>query len=295
MTISAKNTGKLVCAALVFSVSQAYGEDGAVAAWNRPIEPYLVAGNIYYVGTNYLASFLFVTPQGLILLNSDYEESVPLIRASVEKLGYRFTDIRYLLSSQAHNDHSAGTFLLKELTGAQVLAMEGDDDIIANGGKGDFRYDGEVSWKPCKVDRVLRDGDRVTLGGVTLVAHKTPGHTKGCTTWTMIAEEGGRKLNVVIVGGTSINPGVVLLNNPKYPAIAADYASTFRTLRSLECDVFLGAHGSYYGMDEKLKRLAAGEKPNPFIDPRGYREFIDRSEKAYLSQLASEKRAAGKL
>ena len=287
-------TSTLVCAALLLFAAAAHGANGVNEAWNRPIEPYRVAGNIYYVGTNYLASFLVVTPQGLILLNSDFEESVPLVRASIEKLGYRFIDVRYLLSSQAHNDHSAGNFLVKELTGAKVLAMEGDDDIIANGGKGDFRFDGEISWKPCKVDRVLHDGDRVTLGGVTLVAHKTPGHTKGCTTWTTTVEEDGRKLNVVIVGGTGINPGVVLMNNPKYPAIVADYERTFKILRSLDCDLFLGAHGVYYGMDEKLTRLKAGDKPNPFIDPAGYREFIDRSEKAFRDQLASEKRAAGK-
>jgi metallo-beta-lactamase class B len=266
--------------------------DSAVTAWNKPIEPYRISGNIYYVGTNFLASFLFVTPEGSILLNSDYEESVPLVRQSIEKLGFRFADVKYLLSSQAHNDHSAGNFLVKELTGAKVLVMRGDDDIIANGGKGDFRFDGEIAWKPCKVDRVLHDGDTVTLGGTTLVAHHTPGHTKGCTTWTTTVSEDGKKLNVVVVGGTGINPGVHLVNNAKYPGIVEDYVRTFRILRSLPCDLFLGAHGNYYGMDEKLVRLRAGEKPNPFIDPRGYLEFIDRSERAYLKQLSEEKHAS---
>lgn len=231
-------------------------------AWNKPLEPYRIAGNIYYVGTNYLASFLFVTPEGNILLNSDYEESVPLIRASIEKLGFRFADTKFLLSSQAHNDHSAGNFLVRELTGARVQVMQGDDDIISNGGKGDFRFDGEISWKPSKVDRVLHDGDKVTLGGTTLggttlVAHLTPGHTKGCTTWTTTVLEDDRKLDVVIVGGTTINPGVHLVNNARYPAIAEDYARTFRILRTLPCDLFLGAHGVYYDMDEKLARFRA--------------------------------------
>jgi metallo-beta-lactamase class B len=265
--------------------------DSVVPAWNKPIEPYRVAGNIYYVGTNYLASFLFVTPEGSILLNSDYEESVPLVRRSIEKLGFRFADVKYLLSSQAHNDHSAGNFLVKELTGAKVLVMQGDDDIIATGGKGDFRFDGEISWKPCKVDRVLHDGDTVKLGGTTLVAHHTPGHTKGCTTWTTTVTEDGKKLNVVVVGGTGINPGVRLVNNAKYPGIVEDYVRTFQILRALPCDLFLGAHGVYYGMDEKLVRVRAGEKPNPFIDPRGYREFIDQSERAYQKQLSEEKHA----
>ena len=258
-------------------------------SWNKPLKPFHIAGNIYYVGTNALASFLFVTKEGSILLNSDYEESVPLIRGSVEKLGFRFADIKYLLSSQAHNDHSAGNFLVKELTGARVLVMQGDDDIIANGGKGDFRWD--TRWKPCKVDRVLHDGDTVMLGGLTLVAHHTPGHTKGCTTWTTTVQEARRNLNVVIVGGTTINPGVVLVNNPKYATIAEDYARTFQILRSLPCDIFLGAHGSYFGMDDKLARFQAGEKTNPFIDPQGYREFIDRAERNYLNQLSREKHA----
>ena len=265
--------------------------NGVNLSWNKPIDPYRIVGNIYYVGTNFLASYLFVTPEGSILLNSDYEESVPLVRASVEKLGFRFRDIKYLLSSQAHNDHSAGNFLVKELTGARVLVMQGDDDIIANGGKGDFRFDGEYSWKPCKVDRVLHDGDTVALGGTTLVAHHTPGHTKGCTTWTTVVQDGGKKLNVVIVGGTGINPGVKLLNNPKYQSIVEDYIRTWAILRSLPCDIFLGAHGNYFGMDEKLARFKAGEKPNPFIDPQGYRDFIDASEQAYLKQLSTEKHA----
>jgi metallo-beta-lactamase class B len=266
--------------------------NGVNLAWNKPIDPFRIAGNIYYVGTNFLASYLFVTPEGSILLNSGYEESVPLIRASIEKLGFRFRDVKYLLSSQAHNDHSAGNFLVKELTGARVLVMKGDDDIVANGGKGDFRFDGEISWKPCKVDRVLHDGDTVTLGGTTLVARHTPGHTKGCTTWTTIVDDGGKRLNVVIVGGTGINPGVKLVNNPKYPNIVEDYTRTWRILRSLPCDIFLGAHGSYFDMDDKLARLKAGEKPNPFIDPKGYRGFIDGTEGNYLKQLAAEKNGA---
>jgi metallo-beta-lactamase class B len=266
--------------------------NGVNLSWNKPIDPYRIAGNIYYVGTNFLASYLFVTPEGSILLNSDYEESVPLVRASIEKLGFRFRDIKYLLSSQAHNDHSAGNFLVKELTGARVLVMQGDDDIIANGGKGDFRFDGEYSWKPCKVDRVLHDGDTVVLGGTTLVAHHTPGHTKGCTTWTTVVQDGGKKLNVVIVGGTGINPGVKLLNNPKYPSMVEDFVRTWAILRSLPCDIFLGAHGSYFDMDDKLARFKAGVKPNPFIDPKGYRDFIDGSEQNYLKQLTAEKQAA---
>jgi carboxyl-terminal processing protease len=257
-------------------------------AWNHPIEPYRVAGNVYYVGTNALASFLITTPQGHILVNSDYEQSVPLIRSSVEKLGYKFTDIKWVLSSQAHDDHSAGNFLLKELTGAKSAVMEGDTGVIESGGATDFQYGGKPIFKPSKVDRELHDGDTISLGGVTLVAHKTPGHTKGCTTWTTVVEDQGRKLNVVIVGGVAANSGYKLVNNEKYPAIAEDFAQTFRTLRALPCDVFLGAHGSYYGMDAKLASLRADPKHNPFIDPQGYAAFIDRSEQVFHKELAHQ-------
>jgi len=258
-------------------------------SWNRPIEPHHIVANIYYVGTNALASFLIVTPQGHILINSDYEESVPLIRASVEKLGYKFTDIKWLLSSQAHNDHSAGDFLLKELTGAKSAVMEGDADVIASGGATDFRYGGKAFFKPSHVDRELHDGDTISVDGVTLVAHKTAGHTRGCTTWTTTVEEKGRNLQVVIAGGVAVNPGYKLVNNDKYPNIASDYASTFKTLRELKCDVFLGAHGSYYGMDAKLAKRRDHADQNPFIDPQGYQEFVTGAEKAFHKELAHQK------
>ena len=261
-------------------------------AWNQPVEPYRVVSNIYYVGTSFLASFLITTPAGHILINSDFEESVPLIRASVEKLGFKFTDIKYLLNSQAHDDHVAGNFMVKELTAARVLVMQGDEQVVKDGGKGDFNYTTE--WKGCKVDKVLHDGEAVSLGGTTLTAHWTPGHTKGCTTWTMPVADKGKSLNVVIVGGTGVNPGYKLVNNPKYPRIASDYAHTFEVLRSLPCDIFLGAHPSYYGGDEKAARLKAGESPNPFIDPQGYKAYVDDAEKKFRAELARQQRGSAK-
>lgn len=254
-------------------------------AWNKPVEPYRIAGNLYYVGTNDLASYLIVTPQGNILINAGFEDTPPLIRKSIEKLGFRFADTKYLLSSQAHDDHAAGTFLVRELTGARVLVMEPDVYVIEHGGKGDFRYGDETSWRPSKVDRVLHDGDTVTLGGSTLVAHLTPGHTKGCTTWTMAVHDGNRTLNAVIVGGVSVNSGYILVNNPKYPGIAGDYERTFRVLRSLSCDLFLGAHPAYFDGDAKYARLKAGAKENPFIDPQGYRKFVDDAQKSFEEKL----------
>jgi metallo-beta-lactamase class B len=216
---------------------------------------------------------------------------VPIIRDNVRKLGFKMTDIKILLNGQAHNDHIAGQAALKELTGAKVFASEADAIVIEGGGKGDFRWEGIASYPSVKVDRRLKDGDTVQLGGTTMVAHITPGHTKGCTTWTVQVDDGGKKYDVVIVGGTTINPGVVLTNNPKYPNIADDYAKTFRILRALKCDIFLGAHGGYYGMLGKYERMKRGEQPNPFIDPAGYMAHIDQAEKVYLDQLKQERRS----
>jgi metallo-beta-lactamase class B len=255
--------------------------------WNHPIEPYKIASNLYYVGTNYLASFLFVTPQGDILVNPDYEESVPLIRDSVKKLGFRFSDIKIILISHAHDDHAAGCALAKRLTGAKLMVMDADVPEIESGGANDFQY--HQHWAPVKVDRILHDGDKVQLGGLTLTAHLTPGHTKGCTTWTTEVTDSGHVYHVVIVGSPNVNPGYKLVGNKEYPQIAADYEKTFRVLRSLPCDIFLGAHGEYYNMDEKLKRLHAGAS-NPFIDPAGYRSFVEEREHAFRQKLTEQQR-----
>ena len=273
------------CASLVSAEKSVANKE-----WNQPAEPYRVVSNIYYVGTNYLASFLITTSAGHFLINSDFEESVPLIRASVEKLGFKFTDIKYLLNSQAHDDHVAGNFMVKELTAARVLVMQGDEQVVREGGKGDFNYSTE--WKACKVDKVLHDGETVALGGTTLTAHWTPGHTKGCTTWTMPIADKGKNLNVVIVGGTGVNAGYKLVNNAKYPRIASDYAHTFEVLRSLPCDIFLGAHPAYYGGTEKAARLKAGESPSPFIDPQGYKQYVDDAEKKFRAELARQQQGA---
>ena len=276
--------------AALAAIAFAAHAESFTAKWARPQEPFRIAGNIYYVGSNELACFLIATPQGHILINTGYERMAQQLRANVEKLGFRFTDIRYLLTGQAHDDHVAGFAAAREASGAKVLVMQGDDDIMEHGGRGDFRFDGEISWRPCHVDRVLHDGDTVPLGGTTLVAHLTPGHTKGCTTWTTTVTDNGQALNVVIVGGVSVNPGVKLLKNPRYPGIAADYERTFRTLRALSCDLFLGSHASYFDMAGKRERMKAGATENPFIDPAGYRQFVDASEASFRKRLAEEKK-----
>jgi metallo-beta-lactamase class B len=277
--------------ALLLAFALAARAESFTAKWARPLEPYRIAGNIYYVGSNELACFLITTPQGHILINTGYERMATQLRASVKELGFRFEDIRYLLTGQAHDDHVAGFAAAREASGAKVLVMQGDDDIVEHGGRGDFRFDGEIGWRGCPVDRVLHDGDTVSLGGTTLVAHLTPGHTKGCTTWTTTVMEKGRSLNVVFVGGVSVNPGVKLVHNARYPGIAADYARTFRTLRALSCDLFLGSHGSYYSMADKMERMKAGAADNPFVDPAGYRQFVDESEARFERLLAEETKA----
>jgi metallo-beta-lactamase class B len=252
-----------------------------------------VIGNVYYVGSKELASYLITTPDGHVLINSGFESTVPLIRAAVESLGFKMRDIKTLLASHAHSDHVAGHALVKELTGAKVYVMRGDDEVVASGGKGQYLYT-TSRWKPCAVDRVLDDGEEIKLGSVILTARRTPGHTRGCTTWTWRAGDGVKTYDVVVVGSPNINAGYRLVNNTNYPEIADDFTKTFQTLKSLPCDVFLGAHGDYYGMIAKYERTKTGASTNPFVDPLGYRTYVELKEKAFRDLLAAQRSAAGR-
>ena len=248
--------------------------------WNKPFPPHKVIGNVYFVGTTELGSFLITTPEGHILINSDFETTVPVIRASVEKLGFRFTDIKILLGSHAHGDHMEGDAMVKELTAARVMAMEQDVPALRKMMPG---------GKPHPIDKILHDGDEVTLGGTTLVAHLTAGHTKGCTTWTMKAKEGDKTYNVVILGSIGVNPGYILVNNKDYPQIADDYVRSFKVLRALPCDVFIASHGRFYDLASKFPKLGNG--PNPFIDPDGYKAHLDLQEKNFYAKLEEQKKS----
>jgi metallo-beta-lactamase class B len=252
---------------------------------DEPFPAHKILGNTYYVGSHDLSTYLITTPEGHILINSSFEETVPLIRVAVESLGFKLRDVKILLASHAHSDHVAGHALLQELTGAKVFVMRGDEQQIESGGQGQYHYK-DSRWKPCHVDRVLEDGEKVTLGGVTLTAHRTPGHTRGCTTWTWPITAGGKTYNVVVIGSPNVNNGYKLVNNTDYPEIADDFAKTFALLKSLPCDIFLGAHGNYYGMLAKHERLATD--PAAFIDPAGYRAYIDLKEKAFRKTLADQ-------
>ena len=258
--------------------------------WTEPFPAFRIAGNLYYVGSKGLANYLITTPQGHILINSDLEANVPLIRASIESLGFKFTDVKILLISHAHWDHNAGSAMIKKLTGAKYMVMDSDVPVVESGGKSDFQYGNDPAnlYPPTKVDRVLRDGDVVKLGDAVLTARLTPGHTKGCTTWTMTVKDGGKTRDVVIVGSPNVNPGYKLVGNAVYPRIAEDFKRTFRVLNSLPCDYFLGAHGAYFDMETKYAQMKAGVA-TAFIDPVGYKNYVADRERAFIRELAKQK------
>src|SRR5438094_2106262 len=237
--------------------------------------PHKIIGNIYYVGTRTLTSFLVTTPQGAILINSTYERNVPVIQKSVEQLGFKFSDIKIVLGNHAHGDHQEGDALVKQLTGAQVMAMAEDVpalQAIKPGGK------------EHPIDKMLHDGEPVTLGGTTLVAHLTPGHTRGCTTWTMKAQEGGKTYNVVI--NCSLRPPAVLT-----PALVDEFNRSFKLVRSLPCNVQLGDHPAQYSMEEKYAKLRTSNR-NPFIDAARCKLEVDIEEAMFHAILAEQQKAA---
>lgn len=252
------------------------------AAWNRPVPPFRIIGNIYYVGMAGVSSFLIVTPQGDILIDGGLPESPPLIEKSIAALGFHVHDVKYLLNSHAHFDHAGGLAALKRASGATLVASRGDTPVLTSGRQPNF-----PDSFPVHVDRIIDDGAKVELGGSVLTAHITPGHTKGCTTWTMPVTDNGRTYNVVFYCSTTVVDK--LAGNAWYPQIAADYETSFRKLRILPCDVFLAPHPGMFHMEEKRKRLARGG-PNPFIDPNEFRAYVDQSEREFRAELAARKR-----
>ena len=248
----------------------------------KAFPPHKVIGNIYSVGTEIQGSFLVTTPEGHILVNTNFEETVPLLRDAVEKLGFRFADIKIILGSHAHGDHMEGDARVKELTGARVMAMEQDVPALER-----MRPGGKAH----PIDRVLRDGDEVTLGGTTLIARHTPGHTSGNTTWLMKAQDGGRTYDAVILGGMGVTENAALVASNGLTPLARDYARSFALLRSIHCDVPLGSHTSMYNLTQKYARLGKG--PNPYIDPEAYVEELDARERVFNLRVQAQKKAAG--
>jgi metallo-beta-lactamase class B len=250
---------------------------------DTPFTPHKILGNLYYVGTRTLGSFLITTPQGHILINSDYERNVPAVRQSIEALGFKYTDIRILLGSHAHADHMEGDALVKELTGATVMAMA--EDVPA------LQVMLGPNKRPHPIDKILHDGDKVELGGMTLVAHLTPGHTRGCTTWTFNITEGGKTFSVLVIGSVGVNPGMKLVGNTDAPQIAQEFQRSFAFLRSQHPDIPLGSHPGMYNMNEKFAKLGRGGA-SPYVDPAGYVAELDIVEGVFKSVLAQQQGTA---
>ena len=291
----------LLTAALAFALRAS--AQSVPAEWTTPLPPFRIAGNLYYVGSQDLAAYLIVTPAGSILINSNLQSTVPQIKKSVEQLGFRFSDIKILLISHAHYDHCAGSARVLQLTHAKYEVMAPDIPVVQSGGRADFHYgrDPTMRFPPAHVDRALHDGDTVSLGGAVLTAHLTAGHTRGTTTWTLDepaskssgspGAAGTRTLHVVIVGSPNVNPGYKLIANRAYPQIAADYQRQFAVLRSLPCDIFLGAHGGYFDLLTKYARWQHGDR-NAFVDPAGYRAYIADRQQAFEAELSRQQHSA---
>lgn len=274
---------------LVFWAVNAWGGfSRAPEEWNQPVKPFRIIDNIYYVGSSGIASFLIATPNGHILLDCGTSETVPLVVGGIRQLGFKPEEVRILLNSHGHYDHAGGMAALKKITGAPLIMDDADALLLENGGKGDLQYRDSFTYPPVKVDRPLRNGESVELGGFRMTAHFTPGHTRGCVTWTLQASENGKVYDVVIVGGLTA-PNYVLWKNPRYPGVAEDFQRTFKILRALPCDVFLTMHGFQFGLAGKIERLKQGGRVNPFFDPQGYRKFIEQCEKQFKADLEKQR------
>ncbi len=283
MNIKNLCTIKVVCPLLLCALPALAAD--APAGWNDPFPAHKVMDNMYFVGTKELASFLFVTDEGLILMNSNYEASVPVIQANVAALGFDFKDIKILIRGHAHPDHIEGDPLVKELTGAEVVVgrLEVPDVRAFKNPKG----------KTQPIDRIVDEGDTVTLGDTTLTAHVLPGHTKGCLAWTTQLEENGRTYDTLIE--CSLNGQFLrYINNADYPNIAEDMAATYVKARTLPAEVWVSSHGQFYGLQAKYEKLMARgpNDPNPFIDPEGYQEHVDEFEGTFQAALERQQEEA---
>jgi metallo-beta-lactamase class B len=260
------------------------------AEWTKPFPPFRMIGNIYWVGSYDLATYLITTPQGNILINTGVGDTAKQIKASVEQLGFKLADTKILTATHGHFDHVAGMAELKRMTGARLMVAAEEKALLESGGKADFRYGDSpgAQFEPVKVDQTFTDGEKISLGGTELIAHHHPGHTKGATSFTLNVLEGGKTYRVIIANMGSINPGVTVSGMPKYPLIAVDYAQTFISQKDMKIDIWLASHAAQFRMHDKYK---PGDpyKPERFVDPAGFRLEVVRLEKAYIDQLARER------
>jgi len=265
--------------------------DPTSRSWNKPVSPFRIVGNLYYVGAIEIGSFLITTRKGHILLDGGFVETAPQIEQNVAQLGFKLEDVKILLNSHAHFDHAGGLAELKQKTGAKLIASERDAELLRNGGHGDFRFGDTLPFPPVQVDQIIGDGEPIQLGGQELIALLTPGHTKGNTTWTTKVSDGAKSYDVVFAGSpTALD--YQLVGKESYPGIASDFEKTFAVLKKLPCDIFLSDHGSFFSFEQKRERLARGENPNPFIDPDGYRRFVIQYEKEFHDKLEAQRKAA---
>jgi metallo-beta-lactamase class B len=262
----------------------AFSQKSDQSDWSKPFPPHRVIGPVYYVGTADLACFLITSPEGHILINTGLADSGPLIRKNIESLGFKPSDIRILLTNQAHFDHVAALAEMKKLTGANIMATEGDKAVLEDGGRSDFLLKKNYWFEPVKVDTVITDGMLIKTKGIALRAHLTPGHTKGSVSYSMLVRENGRDYNVMF-SNLATMIGAKLVGNEKYPSIASDYSKTFRLQRALACDIFLAAHGSQYRMREKYKSQYS---PDTFVDPEGYKRAVAECQDKFEKQLRQE-------
>jgi metallo-beta-lactamase class B len=271
--------------ALAMTLPALAQKDPESRSWNQPVTPFRIAGNLYYVGASDVTSYLITTPNGHIVLDGGFEETAPMIRDNIRTLGFRLEDVRILLSSHAHSDHAGGLAALKKESGAIFISSRGDVAQHARGGLDDPHFFDRFSYPPIEADRLVDDESRVTLGGTTLVARITPGHTRGCTTWTMQLREAKKTYDVAFLCSPTV-PGYQLVGNPRHPDAVADYRRHFAILESLSPDIFLAAHGNFFELQDKIKKR--GGKTNPFVDPSGYREFVARMKKAFEDKVAAQ-------
>jgi metallo-beta-lactamase class B len=279
---------------LATATSLAFGQaDPTSRAWNQPVPPFRIIGNLYYVGATEVASFLIATPQGHILLDGGFVETAPQIEQNIAQLGFKLEDVKILLNSHAHFDHAGGLAELKQRTGAKLIASARDAELLRNGGHGDFRFGDTLTFPPVEVDQIISDGQSFELGGQKLTARLTPGHTKGNTTWTTKISDGTKSYDVVFAGSpTTLD--YQFIGKESYPGIAADFDKTFAILKKLPCDIFLSDHGSFFSFEQKRERLMRGETPNPFIDPDGYKHFVTQHEREFHVKLELQRKAAAR-
>jgi metallo-beta-lactamase class B len=289
LAMHTRHTADLLLGVLMFASVVTAQNDTVSRSGNQPIEPFRIAGNLYYVGASEVTSFLITTPRGHILIDGGFEQMAPIILANIERLGFRPRDVRILLNSHAHVDHAGGLAALQRDTGARFIASRRDLPLLARGGRDDPQFGDRFPFPAIVPAQIVEDGGQVRLGGVSLTAHITAGHTPGCTTWTMALRDGGRSEQVVFVGSPSVPVEYKLSGNRRYPDAIEDYRRQFAALRALKPDLFLGSHGSFFNLNEKIAAHKNGAK-DAFVDPAGYRAFVEAMEERFEARVAQEQK-----